>query len=88
MKFKKPAINFDAIYPTGNSIKDKIRKVYIDDFKKRCENKYSMINNIYEYYNLTVIKCGQCKFENLMHLHIILYLYQFQMMIVYLFLTV
>ena len=65
MKFKKPNINFDAIYPKGNSIKDKIRKVYIDDFKKRCENKYSMINNNYEYYNLTVIKCGQCKYENL-----------------------
>ena len=24
-----------------------------------------MVNNIYEYYNLTVIKCAKCKHENL-----------------------
>lgn len=63
--YKKPTINFDAIYPKGDSVKDKIKKVYIDDFKRRCKDKYSIVNNIYEYYNLTVIKCASCKHENL-----------------------
>ena len=64
-RYKRPTINFDAIYPKGDTVQDKIKKVYIDDFKRRCQNKYSVVNNIYEYYNLTVIKCAACKHENL-----------------------
>ena len=65
IRYKKPTINFDAIYPKGNTVQDKIKKVYIDDFKRRCKDKYSIINNIYEYYNLTVIKCAKCKHRKL-----------------------
>lgn len=64
-RYKKPTIDFEAIYPKGDSVQDKIKKVYIDDFKRRCKDKYSVVNNIYEYYNLTVIKCAACKHENL-----------------------
>jgi ubiquitin carboxyl-terminal hydrolase 8 len=64
-RYKKPTINFEAIYPKGDTVHDKIKKVYIDDFRMRCKDKYSVVNNIYEYYNLTVIKCAVCKHENL-----------------------
>ena len=42
-----------------------------------------MVNNTYDYYNLTVIKCNACKNEVLNKLHIQLFHFQYQMKIVY-----
>lgn len=62
-KYKPITMNFDAIYPSGDSRESKIQRAYIDDFKSRFKDKYSIINNIYDYYNLTIIKCNKCGHE-------------------------
>jgi ubiquitin C-terminal hydrolase len=62
-KYKSIQIDFNAIYPTDDSRESKIKRTYIDDFKSRFKNKYSIINNIYDYYTLSIIKCSKCEHE-------------------------